>query len=72
VYVGSSVNIERRIRKHFNGEKSPRAKLTNEIVLKIRKQWADKEYSCKELSLMYKIHERTVKKIIYRERWKQI
>ena len=56
----------------YNGEKSPRAKLNNEIVLEIRKLYETGKYTYNILGKKYFINKRTVGKIINRERWKNI
>lgn len=56
----------------YSGEKSPKAKLTNDNVIELRKLYATKKYTLTDLSLKYNIHKRTVSKIIRRERWKNL
>lgn len=52
----------------YNGEKSPKAKLTNSDVLKIKTG----KYTHVMLGEMYDIHKRTIGKIVNRDRWKKI
>jgi group I intron endonuclease len=56
----------------YNGEKSPRAKLTNEKVLKIRELYKTGKYSQNILGKMFMVHKRTIGKIVNRERWTKI
>ena len=51
-----------------SGEASPKAKLTNKQVLEIRHS----KKSSYEISKEFKVSQRTVRKIITRERWKHI
>ena len=56
----------------YNGEKSPRAKLTNEIVLNIRKEYKENNYTYRKLGKMFNVKEKNIGRIIKRERWKNI
>ena len=54
------------------GEKSPRAKLINDIVLKIREEYGKNKPTYVALGLMFGVHKKNIGRIIKRERWKNI
>ncbi len=56
----------------YNGENSPRAKLTSKIVLEIRELYKTGKYTYSILGNKYNINKRTIGKIVNRERWKNI
>ncbi len=57
---------------NYNGDKSPRAKLSNDDVLGIRDLYGAGELSYNNISKIYGVHKRTIGKIVNRERWKHI
>lgn len=54
------------------GEKSPRAKHTNEDVLKIRELYASGNYTQDEIASMFGVKRHNVAKIVLRQRWAHI
>ena len=68
----SMKNFFRDNHPDYNGEKSPMAKLTNEIVLKIRELYNTGNFTYNDLAKIYEINKSAVGKIILRERWKNI
>lgn len=55
-----------------SGEKSGRAKLTESLVLHIRKWYAESNVSAAEIAEYYSIHRSTITTIINRKIWKHI
>ena len=54
------------------GEKNKKAKLKEQDVRAIRKEYATKNISQEKLGQKYKVHQRTINQIIRRETWRDI
>lgn len=66
-------NIVARNAKGVNlGESHPSVKLTDDLVLKIRQEYASDVYTQKELAEKYGIHRGTISKIVRRRIWKHL
>ena len=55
-----------------DGQGHPNAKLTDEIVLEIRRKYDKENYSVKDLSYDYGIHQSAMSRIVNRKRWTHI
>jgi hypothetical protein len=56
----------------WTGEKSPRAKHTNEDILRIRELYASGEHTQDEIATMYGVKRHNISKIVLRQRWAHI
>jgi hypothetical protein len=56
----------------WTGEKSPRAKHTNESILKIRELYASGQYTQDEIASMFGVKRHNISKIVLRQRWAHI
>jgi hypothetical protein len=56
----------------WTGEESPRAKHTNESILKIRELYASGQYTQDEIALMFGVKRHNIAKIVLRQRWAHI
>lgn len=54
------------------GSRNPKSKLTENDVLTIRKLHQNKNYTCVQLSKMYKVTDVQISAIIHRKAWKHI
>jgi hypothetical protein len=56
----------------WTGEKSPRAKHTNEDILRIRELYASGEHTQDEIAAMFGVKRHNISKIVLRQRWAHI
>lgn len=56
----------------WTGEKSPRAKHTNESILKIRELYASGKHTQDEIAAMFGVKRHNISKIVLRQRWAHI
>lgn len=70
--VQDNMDDMKRKNKSCKGEKSPRAKLTNDIVIEIKKTRCESKVSIRQLAEKYNVHKATISNIINGKNWKHI
>lgn len=68
----SKGDIQKRQSKSQQGEKNPRAKVTESDVIEIRRLYSNKEMSLKNIAKQFNVSSGCISKIIHRIRWKHI
>jgi hypothetical protein len=63
---------DKKIRGDYKGEKIGTSKLKNDQILEIRKLYQDKEYTLRQLGIIYNVDKGTIGDIISRKTWNHI